>query len=283
MPRRMWWTILVLVSGVACTKPNPLFCCATEQQCAAAGADELRPCPPGQACAESNSCVAEECETSAECHDPSRPTCQVGFCVPGCINDSDCLGISDRPHCDNAACVACITNEQCSPDAAICDGETRTCRGCIRDSDCDSDLCVEAEGRCASTTEALFVEELAGVDKDPCSKSAPCKTIEFASSRVDNVRHIIKLVGSTLAIGRTVMLGAATIIDGSNTELRVGPLDPALIVQSGVVIEGVKVDRTGNSSARVVQVEPLGELRLKDVRVEDGTLTLRGGRLTFAI
>ena len=51
---------------IACTKPNPNVCCVTEEQCNTLGADELRPCGVGQACSTEFSCVAAECETSAD-------------------------------------------------------------------------------------------------------------------------------------------------------------------------------------------------------------------------
>src|SRR5690606_33997366 len=106
----------------ACTKPNPNTCCVTDQQCADLGADELRPCAAGQACGPEFTCVAAECQNSADCTDPLAPICQLGLCVGTCATDTDCADVAGRPYCaDDGVCVGCMDASQCPADASICD------------------------------------------------------------------------------------------------------------------------------------------------------------------
>src|SRR5947208_2929597 len=110
---------IVILGTVACSSPNPDFCCVSEAQCAAAGVTDLRPCDVGQACAPDDTCVAAECTTSSDCTSAERPSCSNGLCIAGCAIDDDCAGVSATPHCDTdlSTCVGCLTADQCPPEA----------------------------------------------------------------------------------------------------------------------------------------------------------------------
>src|SRR5690349_9701278 len=121
--------ILVSLAASCGSTANPNFCCATEQDCAAAGVDELRPCGTGQACSTDHSCVAAECSTNTDCDD-AAPVCRLGFCESTCTGDPDCAEVEGRTHCLADACVGCIDNSQCGTSMAICDIDVHACRGC---------------------------------------------------------------------------------------------------------------------------------------------------------
>jgi hypothetical protein len=123
-------TVALILAIASCQVKNPEFCCVTEDQCNAAGADGLRPCGAGQACRDT-ACVAKECDTSIDCTSSDAPTCINNLCVGGCEVDDDCVGIAGKERCDAAAstCVGCVTDDQCPIDRAICDSEWSLHRG----------------------------------------------------------------------------------------------------------------------------------------------------------
>jgi hypothetical protein len=270
--------VMALLVGMsfACTRPNPGFCCTTEEQCLAAGVDDgLRPCGDGQACATNNTCVAKECDTSADCSSPDRPSCSNGLCISGCEIDDDCNGQVGTPHCDAVEhiCVGCVTSDQCPADAAICDPNTRACRGCLADFECTSGVCLEADGICAADDEIIYVSEF-GVDTGMCPKDAPCRTLTFARGKMTPERRVIRIVDAAFSLGgTTTFLADAVIVDGADTILS-SPGTPGFRVTGSATIEGVVLPP---NTTETVRVEAGAKLRAVDASADRSDINVVGG------
>lgn len=281
--------ILATAVLAACTKPNPNTCCVTDAQCAALGAGEQRPCAAGQACSGDFTCVAAECDTSADCTDPQAPICQLGLCVGGCTIDDDCADVAGRPYCaTEGVCVGCTDATQCPASAAICDTEDRACRGCERDDECASGVCIEADGVCAEEGELIHVRP-DGADSGDCSRNAACVSLRYAVTKVTDTRNVVRVTGGTLPVdGATLMLARSMAIDSAGTAIPKTTGAPTLalefsgkVVLGGLVIKG-GVD-TGDPSITVGQQSSLnvdaGSIVEGVISVANGGATLRAATL----
>ena len=72
---------LGLVLCVACGQHNPDSCCTTLAQCASFGLEMLYPCASDKVCDSTGACVPPQCDSSADCTDPTKPVCVDRFCV----------------------------------------------------------------------------------------------------------------------------------------------------------------------------------------------------------
>ncbi len=271
--------VLVAAAASCSTRPNPDFCCATAETCAAAGlTDELRPCEVGQAC-KAYECVAAECTTSAECTSPEAPTCLHGLCAAGCAVDDDCAGVAGRPRCDvvDATCVGCTSSDQCPADRAICDADTRSCRGCTADDQCASGVCIEATGRCAADEEIIYVTE-AGTDAGTCPRSAPCKTMAFVMPQTGPIRSVIRILGADFHLGNnTIFLSGGVSIDGSNTTLT-SAARPVIHAHGPANLEGVRL-ASDDISSLLIDVSAGGILGLAQATLELGSINVSVGAM----
>ncbi len=283
----MRFVLFVLVAfATACTKPNPNTCCTTEAQCAALGASELRPCDVGQACGTDFQCVAAECATSAEC--PSdRPICQNELCVGACTSNDDCADVAGRSQCaSDGVCVGCTDSSQCSGTTAICDAEDRTCRGCDRDDECGSGVCIEAEGTCADESTLLFVVSGGGVDRGTCTRAAPCARLSFALGHVSATRNIVRVVGGELSESTTIAITSPVIIDGNGTRFRRPSMAPTFHVEIGsLVLGGVQLNNTGTPYGTAITMTAgrtvtLNNVELDNVGIDGTSGSFYGTRLT---
>ncbi|HEX4421508.1 MAG TPA: hypothetical protein VH165_26515, partial [Kofleriaceae bacterium] len=182
-------SLVLATIAVGCTKPNPEACCETDAQCAMLGVTAHRPCVAGQACASTTlTCMAAECETSADCTSPDAAVCINRLCVGACQSNADCAGLTDKPLCLAATgqCVGCLDATTCPSDQAFCDADTHACRGCQRDDECASGVCVEADGVCATSDQLLFVSSV-GADTGDCV-AAPCASVGYALQKVTGQR-----------------------------------------------------------------------------------------------
>lgn len=269
---------VLAATTLACSSPNPDFCCVTAETCAAAGlaSDDLRPCDVGQAC-RSYECVAAECASSADCTSAGAPACVHGLCLAGCAADLDCTGVAGRPRCDatDATCVGCTASDQCPADAAICDAEARACRGCTADDECASGVCIEATGRCAADDEILYVSQ-SGTDAGTCPKTFPCKTISFALAQANLVRNIIRVMDAIFHLGSSVIyLDNYISIDGSNT-LLTSSATPAIHVFGTAALSAVRLAST-EITRPLLTVSSGGRLKLAQVAIELGTVDVQAG------
>ena len=211
--------VLMGLLATACTKHNPDSCCTTEEQCARFGLSGVTGCESGSVCNLTGACVAPECGTSADCSSSSLPICEGQLCIATCTLDDECVGIAHKPYCANdGVCVSCIESSECTDAAPVCDATQRTCRNCQLDSECASGVCVEANGRCATVAEIIYVTK-AGVDAGGCESGTPCATLPYALGQVDTGRGVIRIDGGSLDIGANSVSIATVTIDGSQTTL----------------------------------------------------------------
>lgn len=289
--------VVLLVGLLSCTKPNPNTCCVTQAQCDELGADELRPCEAGQACRASN-CVASECLTSSDCTSAQAPICLLNLCVSSCANDDECADVANRPYCTaDSTCVGCIDAAQCPASAAICDATTRACRGCDRDDECDSGVCIEADGVCAAPERIVWVAQT-GADTGTCTKGSPCETLAFAIGQVSTSRSVVRILGTNISDNGSITIDRAVTIDATN--VRLGSLGsvPIFNVTSGYVtfegfaFEGVNpnevaivggtattVRLVASSVQRMVVNTNGGAIEARDATFRQGQLTCTGGTI----
>ena len=158
----------------------------------------------------------------------------------------------------------CATNADCKTAAPICDPSSLTCRGCIADTECGNDVCLEYTGACAAENNTLFVAP-AGVNSGSCTRAAPCQTIPYALGLVAPNRRTIAVADGTYTDNFQIK---ATL--GANSLVISGPdRDPAGVL---VMIGGTIVNE---SSTHDIVIEGV-TLQSTAPRVVDnrGTLTL---------
>jgi hypothetical protein len=160
-----------------------------------------------------------ECRTASDCTSPSAPFCAAGSCVAACQANADCASLAATPFCQTTSgkCVACLDASVCSADKPVCDTSLNVCRGCDRDDQCPSGVCVDAQGRCAMASEVVFVSPV-GSDNATCAAAAPCATFTAAFAATTEQRYIIHIVGGTYRMTTGVApSGGQFVIDGSDT------------------------------------------------------------------
>ena len=266
----------------ACTKANPNTCCVTEAQCADLGVDDTRPCKAGQACAADFTCVASECSDSADCTSPDAPVCVNNLCVASCSADADCAGSPSGPLCaDDGVCVGCMSNEDCDATAPLCDQEDRACRGCEKDSECASGVCLEADAICVETDGVAFVSP-SGVDTGNCRPAAPCKSIGYAVMQSLPAptpgRFVIHVDGGSTDAGPDPLnVGSGVYLDGTDTVIEGGSTSTVFTVnQGGFTASGITIPAgTGNAitaTALTAKARLFNVTLRKGVDVTNGTV-----------
>lgn len=112
---------------------------------------------------------------------PDGPTAQ-------CTNDHDCS--APTPHCDGEfVCVECTTSAQCIGASPVCDAER--CRGCAKDSECDSEICDVSTGTCVDAATIAYASPT-GSSVATCKKADPC-SIDRAFTITDASRSNVLL------------------------------------------------------------------------------------------
>lgn len=195
---RAWWLVLVaaLACGLGCKAPNEAFCCITEQDCAANGVNEIRPCDDGLACKQ-NACVAPTCST--EGCSAAAPVCDtVTDECTGCTESAECSRFDGSDVCDIAtgACVECLSNADCSIRTPVCEGNA--CRVCEEDGECPSGACAK-DGSCVAENDVGYVDPT-GTDSGNCSRESPCLTLRYAVGKTSAARQHVVLATAIYTI-----------------------------------------------------------------------------------
>jgi hypothetical protein len=140
---------------------------------------------PGLPCSEDGSCpTTQVCDQQQ-----SPPTC-VDTRIDSGTTDADLDATVDAPT------VGCTTSASCPATEPVCDPGTRSCRGCVADAECESDVCHELAGSCVAESEALYVGPVPG-GGGSCTRTAPCSSIATALSMVTPARHTIRIADAT--------------------------------------------------------------------------------------
>jgi hypothetical protein len=193
--------------------------------------------------------------TDSDCYDAGLVFLDA---APPCTDNSMCPGAI----CDvsRGECVQCTATEHsaCGASTPYCTNAD-TCVGCLTDSQCTSNLCVQATGTCASLDRILYVTPNGpSTGTNICrSTGAPCNlTTALTVARTDPTSpgDIIHMEGGTYAEGPltldianlTIIVAtgqAATITDG-------GANGPILNVTAGPVeIDDVTLDTAKGDDA----------------------------------
>lgn len=234
---------------------SPDNCCISEADCAAIKSEVVIPCDDGQVCNADHACVQAQCETSEDC-DAAAPICQLGFCTATCAIDDDCADVAGRTHCSpGGSCVGCVDSTQCSGDTNICDAEDSVCRGCERDTECASGVCIEAEGTCAVEADILYVLPN-GNDTGTCTRTAPCLTIAYAYSKVlfGTTRNVIRVEGGTSDVVTPITVQNEITIDGTGTTIRKPTNNPIFSVNAALTVEGITLQTNAGAQDAMVKV-----------------------------
>lgn len=189
----------LLLSLVACTRPNAGVCCTDPTDCQSIGASEAeRPCTMGL------SCIDHECSVP-----PTPPP------PPPCETDADCDG--GTPHCSpNNVCVGCIDSTQCAGTTPTCEPTTNQCRACAIDDDCESGVCDGGQGSCAASNTIIYAAP-GGSDAATCTPNDAC-SITHAFASTTSEREIIKLAAGSYTAhispnaGTVVVHGAGALV-----------------------------------------------------------------------
>jgi hypothetical protein len=221
-------------------------------------------------------------------------------------DDTDCRGDASQSCSSTAQCTApqvcdvggtnmCVECTQ--QEAAACTGATpvcgddRMCRRCAAHPECaGSNVCLP-DGTCADPAQVAYVQA-GGTGPQPCTKGAPCGTLQEGVTAVNASRPYIKVVGSG-----TVADGVATTIDGKAVTIVADPgakLDrmgdgPILVVRSNnanVSIYDLEITGQTGLADSAIQLEPNGGtpmlslVRVKVTGSQGRGISVTGGMLT---
>ena len=77
-------------------------------------------------------------------------------CVPGCVDNDDCIGVPTGPVCDAMDCVACTPSQDVCPVGEYCTSSNICEPGCTDDADCAlspvGPLCDTSDNSCVECT-----------------------------------------------------------------------------------------------------------------------------------
>jgi hypothetical protein len=254
-------TLILSVLFAACgTKTNPDACCTDAADCATKGLPDGSMCTGGLIC-RGNTCIAEDCTTSADC-EAGAPFCpSSGLCAATCDTDAECPGFggnaADKFCTTMGTCVACRDDADCDGATPLCDTSVGQCHGCVLDTDCASGAC-GSTGACVDEADLIYVDGTNGTDAGQCTKSAPCKTVQFGIDTAVLARSQLVLTPTmyveNLTVNTTFTSASTVTIHGHGATLRSlngndGPTISAGNV--GVVIEDTNFIGNGTNGGPI--------------------------------
>ncbi len=202
------------------------------------------------------------CSDDGSC--PVDQTCDLTLNPPLCVAMLGDGGLGPDGHDAPQACSA-----GCDGDTPVCDPDTQSCRGCIADSECPSDVCHELIGECVAEGKAIYVAPN-GTDGN-CTRNAPCGRFNTANQQRTAMRNTIK-VASGVYMDRLelrIQNGSSSLVISGPDRTWTGPqLTPNIgahrIIDQNltVVIEGVSMIDASQDG-----LESLGSVTLSHVRV----------------
>ena len=224
-----------------------------------------------------------------------RPQDVAGDASPGedaassmvCVHDQDCS--AEAPFCVDSACSPC--QAACPDSAPICDTSSHACRGCNKDSECDSGACDLAANACVNQGSILYATPN-GIDADDCTRAAPCGFAKAAAS-VDAAHPYIVLTPGTYLHGGFFDGKIATICGSGATISASSGIN--MTHNSSIRLRNMKF-QDPNSNTPVFrgageEIIADGDLTLDDVDMSAGSLvmilggsstTIRNSRFTGA-
>ncbi|MGE0401936.1 MAG: choice-of-anchor Q domain-containing protein [Kofleriaceae bacterium] len=270
---------LLIVVGCGTTK-NPNFCCITAEDCQQAGEIELSPCAEGLACIDRtcvpSSCAMEGCTSDA-------PVCETATdrCV-GCSGPADCARFSAMLVCDvdgGGSCVECVGDGDCPSNEPICDA--KQCRVCENDGECPSGACGE-DGACVPEANVVYLAS-DGVDDVPCSKTMPCKQLEFGIRQTTTTRNHIAFAPGTYQaplrphdFGSTQTTATSVVVHGHGAVIRGGSDDGFLRIGIPTTIRDLEIENQTVGSSYALGALVMTKLERVTLRGDTG-MSITGG------
>jgi hypothetical protein len=198
--------------------------------------------------------VAPECTMSSQCPDV-KPICDAQTCrACDSTRSGDATACASRdgarPFCGpGGACVECVsaTGADCAANPAkpICDPASNTCMGCATDGQCVAKgagpgICMShQDGRCASDSEVIYVENKGGCASSALTPMAGSSGTPFCSPQlaldgVSAARRTI-LISGTVAGFQWAPAGtqAQVSIFGRNAAVIAGGTQPGVAITGG--------------------------------------------------
>ncbi len=196
--------------------------------------------------------VAPECTKSDQCP-AEKPICDAQMCrtcESARSGDGAACASRDsaRPICGpSGACVECVspTSADCTANPAkpICDGASNTCVGCARDDQCVAKgvgpgVCMShQDGRCASDSEIIYVENKGGCASSTLTPMAGSSGTPFCGPQValdalTQTRRLLLISGP--------VAGLQWSAAGANPVSLLGRANAAIVggLQAGISVSG---------------------------------------------
>lgn len=213
------------------------------------------------------------CSEDGSC--PGDQICDQSQVPPTCVEMAGDAAVADADGPDGSP-VPCSAG--CPSEAPYCDQMTQTCRGCVADSECPSDVCHELNGECVSEGRALYVVPGAN---GSCSRNSPCGKISDAYNQRTAQRYTIKLADGLYGerIELKVDNGLTMVVISGPDRSWDGPQITATLSSNRVdqnmtvVIEGVSFINTPGDG-----IESLGSVTLSHVLIRGSGDTGATGR-----
>lgn len=212
------------------------------------------------ACYSPSAAIGVPCSSAGDC--PAGQHCNVLATPPTC--EAADAGPVDAPP---DAPLTCATGAECASAVPVCDTATSTCRGCVADSECGEDVCIEYLGTCVNESNVLYVAAT-GSDTGTCMKVSPCQTIGYASNLAANNQKTIAVADGTYSASvllRSTISTNALTISGPDRDPAGVMLAGGVIVENStkqITIEGVTVQNSGGRG-----VDNRGTLTLSRVAI----------------
>ncbi len=162
--------------------------------------------------------------------------------------------------------LECSDSTECTMiGKPICDLATHSCGGCVLDSECPSNVCLD-DGTCADP--ARFVYAAAGGSDSVCTMAQPC-SVETAVTMLTTEKDIVKLAPGTYTRAAPLTMSiAGTLAGGGSTFNVAGTAGTVGITAEGVPVRilGLVMNVAANNSAIRCQTTG-GELHLSRMRI----------------
>jgi hypothetical protein len=270
--------LVVLLTLLGCTKPNPNRCCTSEADCAAFGIPVGSTCGDGLLC-RGHQCIAQPCDVVTDC-DASAPYCAQGACAESCSADDQCPGLGNpmsMRHCVAGACAECREDVDCPTNAGTCD--QGTCRPCLSHEECASGVC-DSQG-CVAPTDIAYVAIIGSATSD-CSEAAPCSSIARALALSPERRFILISSGTYASATGITFVGTRTLIGRGATRpiLQRTTSGPIVSFDGPVVDARLEYLTVRGASDAGILCSGIGNSRvdLHRVIVEENAFGVRGSR-----
>jgi len=199
--------------------------------------------------------VPFRCKGNDQCGDGGAKVCEpdAGMCVE-CLRNDDCTGKTMTPICEALMCRACKADSEC-PDPQIC----------------------MTDGRCATSTEVIFVEyKSAGCPGENGSSASPYCTPNMAVAQLANGKNVIVVRGPTNNQMNLATTGLKPVIvgrknsSGTDASILTGAATAITVASDDVFIRDLSVNLGSPDSKGIVLSGAATTLQLVRVDVATG-------------